>query len=261
MNNLTATAPDASGLNEAALQQLWNRWHRQRDAEARELLISHHMVFAKTVAATYYGKRVNNEIEFADYLQWATLGMIESLDRFDPEMGFEFKTFASHRMRGAILDGITSSSDKQQQIALRRRLRQERMASLKSHTQQPQEQPPSAAALPTEELFRYLADIGIGLALGWLLEDTGMVACQDPAVEVHQNNPYLQTLHLKQVQEKLHGIVDQLPAQQRMVIRYHYLQGFAFEQVAQVLHLTKGRISQIHKLALNSLRDALHEHV
>src|SRR5262245_21524787 len=85
---------------------LWRRLRGSRDADARDGLLALHMPYARIVAATYYSRRYNDEVEFGDYLQYASIGLLEALERFDPERGAQFRTFAARRMHGAILNGL-----------------------------------------------------------------------------------------------------------------------------------------------------------
>lgn len=245
------------GLNQAALDRLWQRVRMQQDGQARDELICHYLPFARMVAATYYAKRYHDEIEFGEYLQLATLGMIEALDRFDPARGVQFKTFASHRMHGTVVDGLSRATEKQQQIALRTRLKQERLSSVKQAlAPAPEAAEAAKPAFGTDKLLNHLAEVGIGLALAWLLEDTSMVQAHDDAADT-RHVPYLQSLELKQLQQRVRDLVDSLPSQQKVVIRCHYVQDIPFEHIATMLGLTRGRISQIHKQALNTMRDKL----
>ena len=85
---------------------LWQRWRGDRDEQARQRLLDLHLPYARVVAASYYAKRFHDEIEFGDYLQLASLGLVEALGRFDPGFGVQFRTFAARRMHGAILDSL-----------------------------------------------------------------------------------------------------------------------------------------------------------
>ncbi len=245
-------APASVSQGDARVDALWQRARAGGDAAAREELICHYLPLARTVAATLYAKRFHNEIEFGEYLQYATLGMIEALDRFDLTRGVQFASFASHRMHGAIMDGLAKSTEKQQQIALRTRLRQERLASVK-------EAGATASAdgpFPANTLLNRLAEVGIGLALACLLEDTNLVQAEE---EVPDRNhiPYLQARELQQLQQQVRALVNALPTQQRLVMHGHYVQEMPFEQIARMMGLSKGRISQIHKQALGTMRERL----
>jgi RNA polymerase sigma factor for flagellar operon FliA len=59
---------------------------------------------------------------------------------------------------------------------------------------------------------------------------------------------------MAQLQRRLVGMVDLLSPQQRTVIRYHYLQDHSFEDIATLMSVTRGRISQIHRQGLSALR-------
>lgn len=233
---------------------LWQRWREGADSVARDSLARHYLSYARTVAASYYAKRFHDEIEFAEYLQLASVGMMEALDRFDPGLGVQFKTYAARRMHGAILNGLEHLTDKQQQIAMRKRLSSERLDAVKSLDKDDTK----ILDKTSIELFRELAQIGVGLALTWLLADTGMMDASGEAA--NETAPVYRGLELRQLQLRVREMVRDLPAQEQLVIDRHYLQGLQFEEIAESLSLSKGRVAQIHRKALGSLRNTLQQH-
>lgn len=227
--------------------QLWEAWLCRGEQAARERLIGHYMPYARIVAASYYRRRFHDEIEFDEYLQFASVGLLESVDRFDHSRGVHFKTFAARRMHGAILNGLEKVTEKQQQISVRKQLQAERRESLKAGNAN------KDGKEGTEALFRELANVGIGLALAYLLEGTGMVdAPEEPAGQ----HGYYQQLELQQLRHRVRSLVDDLSEQERTVVRCHYLQEMPFVDIAAMLGLSKGRIAQIHRQALERLRTA-----
>jgi RNA polymerase sigma factor for flagellar operon FliA len=234
---------------------LWTSFRATGDPALRQQLIAHYIDYARIVAASYYARRNHNEIEFAEYHQLASLALIESIDRYDPDKGAQFKTFASRRMHGAILDGLERLTEKQQQIAVRQRLRQERLQSIKDQARDDKSTAPERGSKAhADELFRYLAEVGIGIALGCLLDGTGMLDKEDDSAAVPLA---YQRLEFRQLQNQLRDLVRHLPPQARTVITSHYLHEQSFEDIAARLELTKSRISQIHRQALQSLRTQL----
>lgn len=237
--------------------ELWSHFRASGDQALRQQLIAHYLDYARIVAASYYARRIHDEIEFSEYHQLASLALLECIDRYDPDKGAQFKTFASRRMHGAILDGIERLTEKQQQIAVRQRLRKERLASVMGDEEEPRPTVPDGKADP-EELFRYLAEVGIGIALGCLLDGTGMFADEGRADSDAAFAPLAyQRVELKQLRQRLHDVVRHLPAQEQTVITLHYIQEHTFEDIASRLALTKSRISQIHRRGLQLLRDKL----
>jgi RNA polymerase sigma factor FliA len=242
-------------------RRLWDRWRLHGDQEARQRLIALHLGYAKTVAAVYYARRIHNEIAFEDYHQIASLALVECIDRYDPARGAQFKTFAARRMHGAILDGIERMTEKQQQVAARQRLRDERLNSIKGGLPAPagaavQRLGPRAARAHAEDLFAYLAEVGIGIALSCLLDDTGMLRPEHESRT--ESDGVYQRVELRQLQRRVRELVHHLSPQERTVVSYHYLHAMPFDDIAVRLGLTKGRISQIHRSALQSLRALIH---
>ena len=234
---------------------LWLRLRECGDAQVRERLLALHLPYARVVAATYYAKRFDDEIEFADYLQYASIGLLEAMERFEPDRGAQFRTFAARRMHGAILNGIEKSTEKQQQISARRRIRAERVAAVKDIATERAGAKAADAPKGTEQLFKYVSEVGLGLALSWMLEGTSMMDDADRVESI----PFYRNVAVKELQQRLFKAVEDLPPQERTVVRCHYMQEMPFEQLATMLNLTRGRISQIHKQALLRLRAAVGE--
>jgi RNA polymerase sigma factor for flagellar operon FliA len=233
--------------------ELWSRWRGAHDVCAREKLATMYMGHARIVAATYYARRFHDEIEFADYFQFASVGLMEALDRFDPSVGVQFRTFASRRMHGAILDGVERMTEKQQQISARARLRAERAEAIAGGEAGTGEGSAAPASRVPEQALNFIAEVGLGLALAWLLDGTGMVESREAAEAI----PFYRSNEIREARQRVLSAVDALGPQQRRVIRGHYLQERPFEEIAREMGLTRGRISQIHHEALARLRQAL----
>ena len=245
----SAPAPPGGAAPPSAGEALWDRLRRRGDADARAALIESYRPFARKLAATLYGRRIDDDIGFDDYHQWALLGMIESIDRFDPGQGAKFETFASRRMQGCVLDGIESTTEKQRQIAARRRLRSSRLADVRTLAGA------DVSTLRDDDLLGYLSEVGMGIAVSMMLEGTGMV--ETPAsVDAIPDGNY-ERAELRLVRGSLQASIGLLSKQEQNVIRSHYLDDHPFDDIAARLQLTKGRISQLHRQALGKLRQSL----
>lgn len=220
---------------------LWRRLRSSSDPAARTVLGERYLPYARALAAKCYARRAHGEFEFNEYLHFAVVGMMEALDRYVPDRGAQFKTFAMPRINGAILTGLESLSERQRQIGLRRRLARERVESLKAA---------STTLDHGQKLLQELGDIGIGVALGFLLEGTGMVV---DASDQLPDNAYSH-IELRQLRERICQLVEQLTEREAQVIRRHYLQGQHFNDIAEALQLTNGRISQLHRQGLARIR-------
>ncbi len=234
----TGQIQGASG--ETDIERYWSAWRGQNDLAARELLIEHHLPFARMLAAKLYRDRASREFEFDDYLQFATVGLIESVDRYDPAGEASFKSYASHRIKGEMIDGVRGLSEKQEQIGHYARLQAERNASL-------------SGGAKDGNAFEKLAAIAVALALGHILDSAGQ-----EEVAIQPDNHY-QGVELRQLRDYLLALVEKLPERERLLIKYNYFNHVPFESVAQQWGVTRGRIAQLHRSALERLRKSAAE--
>ena len=220
---------------------LWQRHLINHDPSARAELIDKHTDLVKKIAASMYATRFRDSVEFEEFYQLGIVGLMESIDRYDPDKGASFETFASYRIRGSILNGLEKMSEVRSQGAHSQRLRKERLALL------------SASLEGGGDLFDEMAELTLGLAIGFMLEDTGLISGSndDAGDEAYQSS------HLAQLGELLTGAIEQLPERESQIVRYHYLQGVRFDLIADMLGVSKGRVSQLHKRALQRLRDRI----
>lgn len=223
-------------------RQLWQTLSLGQHAVARETLFDFYLPYTTALAGSLYRNRHHDDVDFKDYLQFACVGLLEAIDRFDPTRNVDFRSFATPRIKGNVLDGIVRLSDGQEQVALRARIRRERLESLNEiHGKR------------AHEVFQSLASLTVGLAIGFILDDTGMV---DRVVHMNpfQQDHAYQSLAWSQTRSRMHAAVAGLPIRERKIVQHHYFHGLTFEQIGDILNLSKGRVSQLHRAALIQLR-------
>ncbi|MBT3024387.1 MAG: hypothetical protein KUF77_13675 [Candidatus Thiodiazotropha sp. (ex Lucina aurantia)] len=104
-------------------------------------------------------------------------------------------------------------------------------------------------SLPGEDHFTDMDGLTIELALSFMLEDTGILLNEEVEADELFNGEVEKTLAIH------FGIlVVNLPERERLIIRNHYFHGVAFGDLANPLKISKGRISQLHKRALQKNR-------
>ena len=221
---------------------LWRRVRHEADSSARETLFEHHAPLARQIAATEFFRRPRYGLERADFEQLAFTGLIEAIDRFDPLRGVPFDAFARRRISGAISSGIGQSSEGAAQYTFKRRTEIERLRALQE----------AGETIPGDPL-RELTDLVTGLALGFMLEETARLEesqNQGPAGAWQSDAWRDLLLSLKRA-------LESLPVPERAIIRKHYFEGIAFSAIAAILEVSPGRVSQLHRAALERLRHFL----
>lgn len=216
---------------------LWERYIAAHDPQTRVELIEHYMTTAQKLAAVLYSHRADDSVEFGDYLQYARIGLLEAIDRYDPTREASFTTFASYRIRGAILNGIERATEVSTQRAQRRRLQRERLKSLRENEVR-------------GDQFARMVDLTLNLAVGYLLEESGIWKADETD---RAADPYV-SLEMKRLTERMSVLVKSLPEREATIVRKHYFEHKEFVEIGALLGISKGRVSQLHARALSLLR-------
>lgn len=213
---------------EDAEQELWRRYQEDEDPAARDFLFLKYAPWARRVAGGVMGRVPSRGMEWADHVQNAQIGLLEAMSRFDARRGVDFMAFAKPRVRGAVFNGIRafmrSPADRSANSGTSDRLQS--LWESESDGQDP---------------LDGFIDAVVGLSLGYFLE--GRSDAED-----------VDNLKIDQL---LGDALLDLPARQRQIVIAHYFHHVQFQQIAEDLQVTKGRVSQLHKAALTTLRDAL----
>ncbi len=225
---------------------LWLEFVITRDASLRLRLIDLQLPLARMLAAKIYARRQGLEAPFEDYLHYAVLALIQSVDRFDPALGNNFRTFAQYRIEGNLLNEIPRLSEQHAQVNLITRLRKERIESLSKA----EASASGNRRLAKDSLFEEMVELAVGLSIGYMLEDYGMYCPDDRADE---RDGY-QIHAVKELRELLLGLVELLPEREKMVVKQHYFYGMGVDEIGQRMQITKGRVSQLHKEGLKKLK-------
>lgn len=230
-----------TGLSDEELQ-LWREKSTGNDGNARAVLVDRYLPLSRQIAAKLYANRPDNDVPFEDYHQYANVGLLEAVDRFDESQGVAFGTFATHRIRGAVLNGLDHHTERRRQAAFVRRNRCELVESIDRD-----------ASEGADSAFQEVVDLTIMLAIGFMIGDSGVGKLSE------SKNVPLEAQALVQLKQDVQDSVERLPPNEQIVIRYHYFHYIGFTELAEHLQVTKGRISQIHKRALERIRTFLSE--
>lgn len=221
---------------------LWRRLRFEREARCRELLFSRYRALARGIARRQHGRRPEHGADLGDLEHFAYEGLLQAIDRYDPLRDVPFGAYARRRIVGSIADGAARMSDADAAYSQRRRQEADRARSLVGREN------------GAEDPVAALAALAAGLAIGLMLEGTTLVAGAD-GVDPRPNA--YQSLAWRELEAVLARSVAELPEREAMIIRQHYDAGVSFTQIAALLGLSKGRVSQIHAAALGRLRRRL----
>jgi RNA polymerase sigma factor for flagellar operon FliA len=198
-----------------------------------------------------------------DVLSAGTIGLLHAIDRFDPEQGVRFETYALQRIRGAIIDTIRSLSPLSRGAGRRARLLDENTAALAQRL---------GRAPSQEELAQ---ELGVDQAeLGrMMLESAHVIVSLDGASSGGEDDGEVQSLRdlvhdpnqagtdevveENELIERLTAAIDSLPERDRLVLNLYYHEELTLKEISRVIEVSESRVSQIHTAAVMKLRALL----
>lgn len=217
---------------------LWRRFRFEQEFGCREQIFSRYRSLARLLARKHLRARPRNGVELGDMDQFAYEGLLTAIDRFDPLRGIPFSAFARRRIIGSIADGTAQMTEIDAQYNYRRRAESDRARSI-------------GVDSDATDPLNALAKLAAGLALGLMLEGTNLIEPSNG--EDHRPNAY-ESLAWRQLQAQIAQEIARLPEREALIIRQHYEFGVSFKHLAQLLGVTKGRVSQLHASAIGRLR-------
>jgi RNA polymerase sigma factor for flagellar operon FliA len=239
---------------------LWARYRATGCPEARAQLLGRYLGLVHHVAREIGARTPALEID--DLVSAGALGLVRALESFDLSRGLAFSTYAVRRIRGAILDDLRSRDWTPRSVRVKAR----RLAAAVTDLERRLGRKPDHDEVATA--------VGIDLATYWdwrTAVDGGVMVSFDTAASPGQRNALSleetlndpdaplpgQELAQKEQVAGLREAIASLPEKERTVLALYYYEELNLRQIAEVLHVTESRISQIRTQALKRLRAML----
>jgi RNA polymerase sigma factor for flagellar operon FliA len=216
-------------------EELWHKFKKQGDLDARESLILKYTGVVK-YAMDRLMMTPPSTVEYNDLYNCGILGLIHAVDRFDPSYGVKFQTYAIRRIRGEILDESKRMGWLPRPL-YKKHLEIEKMfAELEKQHGHPPEEEEVASALFME----------VGNDIIYLID-----LLEDPDVDVTAS------VEKEELNKLIAQAIDRLPKQEKQVVALYYKECLTLKEIGNLLNVTESRISQIHTQAMVRIRSRL----
>lgn len=247
------------------LQKTWIQFKVYKDPEARVGLIDHFSYLVKITS----GRLVTSfpgGVDRDDLISAGVIGLIKSVDQYDPTRDVKFETYAIALIRGAILemlrdeDWVPRSIREKMKAVDRAQQRLEPKLGRPANPHELSEESGLPETDVNDMLFR------MGRTNVYSLDDivSGSGGEGDDSIHfvdmlVDQNASPDGEMEGRELRRLLASGVDNLPERERLVIGLYYFEGLTFKEIGKVLGVSESRVYQLHTQAMGRLRSFMAE--
>ena len=229
-----------------------------RDAALRQYVplvrrLAHHMI-----------AKLPPSVEVDDLIQVGMIGLADALSRFEASQGVQFETFATQRIRGAMLDELRDN-DWMSRGSRKSQKEIERAVHRLEHRlgRSPSESEIAAELKMTLGDYQSLLGKVRGTQLIYLEDMTGGGDDEDHFLDRHVADTEADPEHLlgdQRMRSALVAAIQSLPEREQHIMSMYYEQDMNLKEIAAVLGVTESRICQLHSQSIARLRAKMRTH-
>jgi RNA polymerase sigma factor for flagellar operon FliA len=241
---------------------LWKRFLKDGSLESRDALIIAYIPLVQKISNQMAG-HFPAHISKDDLYGYGIFGLLESIDRYDPDLGAPFSSFAGKRIRGAMIDGLrkedwipTALRKKAKQIENAfRAVEMERGRTAEDY------EVAESLGMSEEEFQSWLSKIQFVhlMSLDEPLPGDEELYVRDNLRDPNSPDP-LENMENEEIKTVLIQAVEELPEKEKLVVGLYYYEELSNKEIAQVMELSESRISQLHTKAIFRLRGRLNRY-
>ena len=251
-------------MDEAGRNKLWEEYNKTKSPDLREQLILEYAPLVKLVAgrlSMYLGFNV----EYDDLCGYGVFGLIDAIDKFDLMKDVKFETYASLRIRGAILDQIRKMDWIPRTIRQRQKKIEAAIRDIERDT----------GHVATDSEIAAKMEISEDEYVSWQnqMKVTGVVSLNEfmeSGADIPEDNntsrsaSYVkpeEAVEKEELKKMLAGALDSLTEKERKVILLYYYEELTLKEISEVLEVSESRISQLHTRALQKMKEKLGDYM
>jgi len=246
-------------------EELWIQYKKMKDSKIREHFIIKYAPLVKYVAGKVAIGKPGN-VEYDDLVGFGTFGLIDAIEKFDPQKNVKFKTYAVTRIRGAILDELRSFDPFPRTIRQMAKAIERAIQSIESKVGRAATDQEIADELnwdlPT--FYTNLTKVHHASNPIYLTQPfyTGDDNDKLTIIDTIESSPSLNPDVLaekEEVKDLIVNAINDLPDKEKKVLVLYYYEELTLKEIGDVLDVTESRVSQLHTKALMRLKGKLAE--
>ncbi len=228
----------------------------------KDSLVRAHLPLVKRIAF-HLMSRLPASVESDDLVQAGLIGLLDALERFDDSQGAQFETYATQRIRGAMLDELREADWASRNTRKVSRQIEQAIHALQQRLQRPPSETEIAGELKLgiEDYFDLLNETrGVQLIYYEDLHATENDTFLDRFISEFSEGP-LEALFSDHMRKALSQAIRDLPEREKLLMGLYYEQEMNFKEIGAIMGVTESRICQLHSQAVARLRGFLRDWV
>lgn len=229
----------------------------EEKTKRREALILKYASLVKCIAEKL-AIRLPAHISTDDLVSAGIVGLFEAIENYDPNKGFKFATYASYRIRGAILDELRKMDWIPRSVRKEiQKIEEATMVFQRKMGRQPEDH--EIAQELGIDMESYFMMINKAAGVNLLSLDQPLASGADPFVNslASQGPSAFDELKKNELKTVLAKALSRLTEKEQLVVSLYYFDDLTLKEIAKVMGLTESRVSQIHTKAVIDLRSRL----
>jgi RNA polymerase sigma factor for flagellar operon FliA len=247
---------------EAGIVALWRDFGFDRSGPLRDRLVLHYAPLVKYVAGRV-GTGLPAHVEVGDLIQSGIFGLVDAIEKFEPERGLKFETYAMQRIRGAILDELRAQDWVPRSVRGRARDVERSLERLGAKLQRTPSDIEVADDLDLSvgelrDLYAQLQLTSVVALDELAAAGRGTTSLADTLEDEAAEDPVAQLVELDN-RRALAEAIGHLSERDRVVVTLYYFENLTLAEIGRVLGVTESRVCQLHTRAVLRLRARLLE--
>ena len=242
--------------------ELWLEFKKTKSPQLRDKFIRQYMPLVKYVAGKV-SVGMPGSVDFDDLVGYGQFGLLDAINKFDPEKNVKFKTYAVTRLRGAIFDELRTLDWVPRSVRQKSREIEDTIVQLESKLGRPASDSEVAGAMGISEdeyhqtILKVSGTSVLSLNDVWYSgEESEHVSIGDCIESPSSLNPDV-IVEREEIRRVIIEAINELPEKEKMVLVLYYHEDMTFKEIGQVLEVSESRVSQLHTKANLRLRAKL----
>jgi len=241
-------------------EELWMDFVHTRDVEIRNSILLNYVHLVKYIVHRM-APSYQNYIDYDDLMSYGILGLMDAIEKYDVGKGVKFETYASLRIRGAIIDQIRKQDWIPRSVRRKVKAIEECYRQLEMELSRPATDEEVAGRLQMSiEDLRKVLDESYTYNLLSFEEVVRNVSQRDSLFPKDFRSPE-ERMTERELREVLRDTLEKLSEKERLVITLYYFEELTLKEIGRVLEVSESRVSQIHSKALIKLKTKLQEYL